>query len=128
MLDRPDLPQCQGACQPHEAALVLLGNIPRKSMAGPPFSYQANLTTVQWGATYPGGRFAYDIPLDRNYSTKREKFHHRIPGRRSGTGDVLAAAAAILYGLTMVTEDKRVTSGDVARWQRWVLVFMRSYC
>jgi hypothetical protein len=26
--------------------LVLLGSIPRKSMAGPPFSLQANLTTV----------------------------------------------------------------------------------
>src|SRR4029434_1271391 len=31
--------------------LVLLGSIPRKSMAGPPFSLQANLTTVEWGAT-----------------------------------------------------------------------------
>jgi predicted nucleic acid-binding protein len=74
------------------------------------------------------GRFAYDISLDRNYSTKREKFHHRILGRCSGTGDVLVAAAAILYGLTIVTEDKRVTPGEVARWQRWMLVFMRSYC
>jgi hypothetical protein len=74
------------------------------------------------------GRFAYDISLDRNYSTKREKFHHRIPGRRSGTGDVLVAAAAILNGLTIVMEDKRVTPGEVARWQCWVLVFMRLYC
>jgi predicted nucleic acid-binding protein len=74
------------------------------------------------------GRFAYDIPLNRNYSTKREKFHHHIPGRRSGTGDVLVAAAAILYGLTIVTEDKRGTPGEVARWQRWVLVSIRSYC
>src|SRR5262249_34480510 len=31
--------------------LVLLGSIPRQSMAGPPFSRQANLTTIQSGAT-----------------------------------------------------------------------------
>ena len=60
-------------------------------------------------------QIAYDISLDRNYGTKREKLQHRIPGRRSGTGDVLVAATVILYGLTIVTEDKRVPPGEAAR-------------
>jgi len=33
--------------------LGLRGSIPRQSMAGPPFSRQANLTTIQSGATIP---------------------------------------------------------------------------
>jgi predicted nucleic acid-binding protein len=73
-------------------------------------------------------QIAYDISLDRNYGTKRAKLQHRIPGRRSGTADILVAATAILYGVTIVTEDKRVTPGEAARWQRGVLVFMCSYC
>ena len=60
-------------------------------------------------------QIAYDISLDRNYGTKREKLQHRIPGRRSGTGDILVAATIILYGLTIVTEDKGVTPGEAAR-------------
>jgi predicted nucleic acid-binding protein len=59
-------------------------------------------------------QIAYDILLDRNYGTKRAKLQHHIPGRRSGTGDILVAATAILYGLTIVTEDKRVTPGEAA--------------
>ena len=33
----------------------------------------------------------------------------------TGTGDILASATAILYGLTIAMEDKRVTPGEVAR-------------
>jgi hypothetical protein len=53
-------------------------------------------------------QIAYDISLDRNYGSKREKLQHRIPGRRSGTGNILVA-------LTIVTEDKRVAPGEAAR-------------
>src|SRR4029450_13535123 len=60
-------------------------------------------------------QIAYDISLGRNYGTKREKLQHRIPGRRSRTGDILVAATIILYGLTIVTEDKGVTPGEAAR-------------
>jgi predicted nucleic acid-binding protein len=60
-------------------------------------------------------QIAYDISLDRNYGTKRAELQHRILGRRSGTGDILVAATIILYGLTIVTEDKGVTPGEAAR-------------
>jgi hypothetical protein len=53
-------------------------------------------------------QIAYDISLDRNYGSKREKLQHRIPGRRSGTGNILVA-------LTIVTEDKRVAPDEAAR-------------
>jgi hypothetical protein len=40
-------------CGVHDDAplLALLASVPRRSMSGPPFSLQANLTTVSWGAT-----------------------------------------------------------------------------
>jgi hypothetical protein len=62
--------------------LVLLGSIPRKSMAGPPFSWQANLTTVQWGAT----REAEAI--------QKQLFH--LQAKRFDTPQAAQAALAVL--------------------------------
>src|SRR5215510_8797642 len=62
-------------------------------------------------ATHPAW-LGITISLDRNYSTKRAELQHHIPGRRSGTGDILVAATAILHGLTIVEGDKRVKPGE----------------
>src|SRR5438046_7149819 len=55
-------------CGVHACVLrVALGNVPRGSMLGPPFSLQANHTTVKCGAT-----FWYDAPLISRYSDRRQ--------------------------------------------------------
>ncbi len=41
--------------------LVVLGSMPRRRLSGPPFSLQANLTTVKCGATYEGQTGDYRV-------------------------------------------------------------------